>query len=104
MNFFLHILDQEPPHFVNCPDKPILVAKSSNGLQLVNFTEPTAIDNSGRLARFEVKPAGFKPPVMVFEDMVVQYYAYDFDGNIAVCSVNITVPGKAKHIIIYRYF
>ncbi|KAF8796738.1 CUB and sushi domain-containing protein 1 [Argiope bruennichi] len=50
-------VDQEPPHFVNCPDKPILVGKSANGLQLVNFTEPTAIDNSGRLARFEVKPA-----------------------------------------------
>ncbi|KAG8179313.1 hypothetical protein JTE90_016418 [Oedothorax gibbosus] len=85
-------VDQEPPHFLNCPDKPILVAKSANGLQLTNFTEPTAIDNSGRLARFEVKPAGFKPPAMIFEDMVVQYFAYDFDGNIAVCSVNITVP------------
>lgn len=76
----------------------------------MNFTEPTAIDNSGRLARFEVKPAGFKPPVMVFEDMVVQYYAYDFDGNIAVCSVNMTVPGmiysnaiKFSVVICYEY-
>lgn len=85
-------VDQEPPHFLNCPDKPIVVAKSPNGLQVVNFTEPTAIDNSGRLARFEVKPAGFKPPIMIFEDTVVQYFAYDFDGNIAVCTVNITVP------------
>lgn len=92
--YFSLYTDQEPPHFLNCPDKPILVAKSANGLQLTNFTEPTAIDNSGRLARFEVKPAGFKPPAMIFEDMVVQYFAYDFDGNIAVCSVNITVPGN----------
>ena len=35
---------------------------------------------------------GFPMPMMTFEDMMVEYYAYDFDGNVAICLVNITVP------------
>ena len=35
---------------------------------------------------------GFPMPMTTFEDMMVEYYAYDFDGNVAVCQVNITVP------------
>lgn len=30
----------------------------------------------------------------VFEDMVVKYVAFDYDGNVAICEINITVPGK----------
>ena len=35
---------------------------------------------------------GFPMPMTTFEDMMVEYYAYDFDGNVAICQVNITVP------------
>ena len=35
---------------------------------------------------------GFVMPMTTFEDMMVEYYAYDFDGNVAICQVNITVP------------
>ena len=38
------------------------------------------------------KTEGFPMPMMTFEDMMVEYYAYDFDGNVAICLVNITVP------------
>lgn len=58
----------------------------------MNFTEPTAVDNSGSIARLEVKPASFKTPMHVFEDMVVKYVAFDYDGNVAICEINITVP------------
>lgn len=60
----------------------------------VNFTEPTAIDNSGSIARLEVKPHSFRTPLKVFQDTVVKYVAFDYDGNVAICEINITVPGR----------
>lgn len=85
-------VDQEPPHFVNCPTAPIIATRGSNGQILtVNYTIPVAIDNSGFVARTEVKPLGFRPPLMVYKDTIVQYIAYDNDGNVAICEVNITV-------------
>ncbi|CAL4150116.1 unnamed protein product [Meganyctiphanes norvegica] len=85
-------VDNEPPQFANCPTNPITVRKGANGLEAVNFTEPVAYDNSGMIARSEVRPAGFRPPIHVFEDMMVEYLAFDFDGNVAICQINITVP------------
>lgn len=64
----------------------------NGGLLPVNFTEPTATDNSGAIARLEVTPQHFKTPIQVFHNMVVRYVAFDFDGNVAICEVNITVP------------
>lgn len=52
-----------------------------------------AVDNSGYIARFEVKPVGFTLPAAIVEDMTVEYIAHDSDGNFATCVVNITVPG-----------
>src|SRR5207249_3785499 len=74
-------VDQEPPHFINCPSAPIVVGKGPGGLLPVNFTIPTAVDNSGRVTRTEVKPLGFRPPLSVFKDTLVEYFAYDTDGN-----------------------
>ncbi|CAG9863735.1 unnamed protein product [Phyllotreta striolata] len=86
-------VDNETPVFQNCPQQPIVVQKDANGGILpVNFTEPTAVDNSGSIARLEIKPASFRTPLYVFEDTVVKYVAYDYDGNVAICEINITVP------------
>ena len=85
-------VDQEPPKFENCPTSPIIVTKSLTGILPVDFTVPVATDNSGYIARFEVSPLGFKPPMIVFNDTSVKYTAYDADGNVAVCRINITVP------------
>ncbi|ODN06404.1 Fibropellin-1 [Orchesella cincta] len=91
-NGFPMCVDNEPPVFDNCPDHSIIVQKGPNGLEPVNFPEPTATDNSGMLARMEIRPQGFKMPLYVFEDMLVEYLAFDFDGNVAICHINITVP------------
>ena len=42
--------------------------------------ETIAITSSGR-------SEGFPMPMTTFEDMMVEYYAYDFDGNVAICQV-----------------
>uniref|UniRef100_A0A182Y3Y1 Notch n=1 Tax=Anopheles stephensi TaxID=30069 RepID=A0A182Y3Y1_ANOST len=86
-------VDNEPPIFQNCPQQPILVKRGPNGEVLpLNFTEPTALDNSGSIARLEVKPPHFKTTAYVLENTVVKYIAYDYDGNVAICEINITVP------------
>lgn len=64
----------------------------NGGVLPVNFTEPTAVDNSGSIARLEVKPQSFKTPMHIFQDTVVKYVAFDYDGNVAICEINITVP------------
>ncbi|GIZ04115.1 fibropellin-1 [Caerostris extrusa] len=46
-------IDKEPPQFINCPTRPIVVTRSLMGLLPVNFTVPVAVDNSGYIARFE---------------------------------------------------
>uniref|UniRef100_A0A1B0DP48 Sushi domain-containing protein n=1 Tax=Phlebotomus papatasi TaxID=29031 RepID=A0A1B0DP48_PHLPP len=86
-------VDNEPPVFQNCPQQPIIVKRDENGGVLpINFTEPTAIDNSGSIARLEVKPQSFRTPIHIFQDTVVKYVAFDYDGNVAICEINITVP------------
>ena len=85
-------VDNVPPQFTNCPNEPIVAQKGSLGILPVDFTVPVAVDNSGIIARTEVRPEGFQPPMLVFEDTMVEYYAYDIDGNVAICQVNITVP------------
>nr|CAD7258136.1 unnamed protein product [Timema shepardi] len=92
-------VDNEPPVFQNCPQQPIIVQKGVNGLEPVNFTEPIAVDNSGSIARLEVKPQSFKTPIQVFDDMVVKYVAFDYDGNVAICEINITVPDDTPPLL-----
>ncbi|KAJ8978623.1 hypothetical protein NQ317_011255 [Molorchus minor] len=90
---FSPCVDNETPMFQSCPQQPIIVQKDTNGGILpINISEPNAIDNSGSIARLEVKPANFKTPMYIFEDTVVKYIAYDYDGNVAICEINITVP------------
>ena len=48
------------------------------------MTEPLAVDNSGGIARLDIKPQSFKIPFVVFHDMVVKYTAFDYDGNAAI--------------------
>ena len=84
-------VDNDPPQFTNCPTAPVRVRRTATGVESVDFVVPTATDNSGMIARTEVRPEGFRPPLTVFQDTMVEYLAYDFDGNVAICQINITV-------------
>lgn len=92
-------VDQEPPTFINCPSAPIVVSKGPNGYLPVNFTIPTAVDNSGFVVRTEIRPAGFKPPQSVFKATTVEYIAYDVEGNVATCTINITIPDDTPPVL-----
>ncbi|XP_050541159.1 sushi, von Willebrand factor type A, EGF and pentraxin domain-containing protein 1 [Daktulosphaira vitifoliae] len=87
-------VDNEPPIFQNCPTQPLLVRRGPNGIEPVNITEPIPIDNSGSIARLEIKPQSFKLPFYTFQDTAVKYVAFDFDGNVAICEINITVTDE----------
>eukprot|EP00096_Caligus_rogercresseyi_P005025 TRINITY_DN1980_c0_g2_i1.p1 TRINITY_DN1980_c0_g2~~TRINITY_DN1980_c0_g2_i1.p1 ORF type:complete len:2992 (-),score=731.35 TRINITY_DN1980_c0_g2_i1:531-9380(-) len=101
-NGYPFCVDNEPPSFLNCPLEPLRVERGSP----INFTEPTAIDNSGAIARLEVisitssgRSEGFSLPMTTFEDMRLEYLAYDFDGNVAICQVNISVPDSTPPVL-----
>lgn len=85
-------VDKQAPKFMHCPTEPIQVGRGPVGLLPVNFTIPTAVDNSGLVVRTEIRPHGFKPPQFVFKDTIVTYTAFDAAGNVATCLVNITLP------------
>lgn len=86
-------VDQEPPQFASCPEQPVLVQRGAYGELLpIDFAVPQASDNSGLVVRLEVRPKGFRPGQFAFHDQQVHYIASDNDGNVAICSVNITVP------------
>ena len=99
-NGYPQCVDNEPPAFKNCPVHPIVVQKEPGGfLMPVEFTQPVAVDNSGAIARTEVRPEGFNLPLTTFEDMMIEYFAYDYDGNVAICQVNITVPDETPPLL-----
>jgi hypothetical protein len=57
-----------------------------------NHSRPTATTNSGLVARLEVSPRGLRLGQHVFHDQQVKHYiASDNHGNVAICSVNISV-------------
>jgi hypothetical protein len=41
---------------------------------------------------------GFDMPMTTFEDMAVEYYAYDFDGNVAICQVKRSPHNGIKKV------
>lgn len=90
----IYYADNEAPVFQDCPQQPIIVRKGPHGIEPVNMTEPTAVDNSGGIARLDIRPQSFKIPYVTFHDMVVKYTAFDYDGNVAICEFNITVAGN----------
>lgn len=101
---FCSFTDNEAPVFQDCPQQPIIVRKGPHGIEPVNMTEPTAVDNSGGIARLDIKPQSFKIPYITFHDMVVKYTAFDYDGNVAICEFNITVAGTPNFTIAVEYF
>ena len=88
------VSDILPPSFdVPCPASPLVAyAERDTFSAEVNWTVPTATDNSG------LKPSidsNFHPPRRFLQgNYVVKYSAVDQSGNKATCSFTIEVIGK----------
>uniref|UniRef100_A0A8R1HYY8 Sushi, von Willebrand factor type A, EGF and pentraxin domain-containing protein 1 n=1 Tax=Caenorhabditis japonica TaxID=281687 RepID=A0A8R1HYY8_CAEJA len=86
-------VDMEPPKFDNCPTEEIFAKVDENGqLKAVEFEEPKASDNSGKVAYTQVEPVGMRSGLMITSDMDITYTAYDDAGNTAVCVLRIRIP------------
>ncbi|CAL2041939.1 unnamed protein product [Caenorhabditis brenneri] len=86
-------VDMEPPKFENCPESEIFAKVDENGqLKPVEFEEPVASDNSGKIAYTQIEPLGMRSGLMITSDMDITYTAYDLAGNTAVCTLKIRIP------------
>ncbi|CAB3409318.1 unnamed protein product [Caenorhabditis bovis] len=86
-------VDMEPPRFENCPTSEIFAKTDENGqLMPIEYTEPKAVDNSGKISYTQVEPMGMSSGLMVTTDMDVTYTAFDSAGNTAICVVRIRIP------------
>lgn len=95
INSLTNSTDVLPPSFGDtCPIKPLLVyTKSARFSAVVNWTVPTATDNSGIPP--EVKSNFNHPPQWITEGIhVIIYTAIDMSGNKEFCSITINVTGK----------
>ncbi|ULT97657.1 hypothetical protein L3Y34_005467 [Caenorhabditis briggsae] len=86
-------VDMDPPKFENCPESEIFAKVDENGqLKAVEFEEPVASDNSGKIAYTQIEPLGMRSGLMITSDMDITYTAYDSAGNTAVCTLKIRIP------------
>ncbi|CAJ0600817.1 unnamed protein product [Cylicocyclus nassatus] len=93
-------MDAEPPMFQNCPTNPIYAVTDENGqITPINYEEPVAEDNSGRIAYMRVEPAGFTPGRLITSDVDVVYTAFDDAGNTAECIVKLKIPDTLPPVL-----
>ena len=91
---FIGMSDILPPSFdAPCPVSPLVVyAERETFSAEVNWTVPTATDNSG------FKPSinsNYHPPRRFLQgNYLVTYSAVDQSGNKAICSFTVAVKGK----------
>ncbi|KJH47373.1 sushi domain protein [Dictyocaulus viviparus] len=86
-------MDAEPPSFPNCPISDIFAETDENGqIKPIQYEEPKAEDNSGRVVYVRIEPAGFSSGRLITSDIDVMYTAFDDAGNIAECVVKLRIP------------
>jgi hypothetical protein len=91
--------DTEDPVISNCPENITVSNDAGSCGAIVNWTPPTATDNSGSVnltSNFE--PGSFFP----VGTTTVTYTATDAAGNTATCSFEVTVSDNEKPVISSR--
>ena len=86
--------DGAPPVFTDCGPAQVTLNKYED----LHLPTPNVTDNSGIVAILEVDfPLG--SPVTM--DTTVTWRAEDYDGNMATCSVQVTLKGKNDMYILF---
>ncbi|RPA69155.1 HYR domain-containing protein [Cyclobacteriaceae bacterium YHN15] len=90
--------DNEDPVISNCPADISVSNDAGSCGAVVNWTPPTATDNSGFvLLNSDFPPGTFFP----IGTTAVTYTAIDAAGNTAICSFNVTISDNEKPVILF---
>ncbi|XP_078616505.1 sushi, von Willebrand factor type A, EGF and pentraxin domain-containing protein 1-like isoform X5 [Branchiostoma floridae x Branchiostoma japonicum] len=89
-------IDEQPPRLViGCPADIVNGTEEGQNYLTVNWTVPTAVDNSGKPPKMTVTPAGIKPPhkfpITTGLPTVVKYTFTDDNGMENSCSFDVKV-------------
>ena len=95
-NVLLYFSDTQPPSFgSSCPNSTTFSLPKSENSMIVDWTAPTATDNSGMVQNISVMPVVLPPIRMTIGEKNITYTAVDKEGNIASCSFIIRVVGMS---------
>ncbi|CAH1240011.1 SVEP1 [Branchiostoma lanceolatum] len=89
-------IDEQPPRLViGCPPDIVNGTEEGQNYLTVDWTVPTAVDNSGKPPKMTVTPAGIKPPhkfpITTGLPTVVKYTFTDGSGMENTCSFDVKV-------------
>ncbi|XP_078696559.1 sushi, von Willebrand factor type A, EGF and pentraxin domain-containing protein 1-like isoform X3 [Branchiostoma floridae x Branchiostoma belcheri] len=89
-------IDEQPPRLViGCPVDIVNSTEEGQNYLTVDWTVPTAVDNSGKTPKMTVTPAGIKPPhkfpITTGLPTVVTYTFTDDSGMENTCSFDVKV-------------
>ncbi|XP_066295931.1 sushi, von Willebrand factor type A, EGF and pentraxin domain-containing protein 1-like isoform X4 [Branchiostoma lanceolatum] len=89
-------IDEQPPRLViGCPPDIVNGTEEGQNYLTVDWTVPTAVDNSGKPPKMTVTPAGIKPPhkfpITTGLPTVVKYAFTDDSGMENTCSFDVKV-------------
>eukprot|EP00058_Branchiostoma_floridae_P028488 XP_002613979.1 hypothetical protein BRAFLDRAFT_67440 [Branchiostoma floridae] len=87
--------NQSPRLVIGCPADIVNGTEEGQNYLTVNWTVPTAVDNSGKPPKMTVTPAGIKPPhkfpITTGLPTVVKYTFTDGSGMASSCSFEVRV-------------
>ncbi|CAH1240004.1 SVEP1 [Branchiostoma lanceolatum] len=87
--------NQSPRLVIDCPPDILSGTEEGQNYLTVNWTVPTAVDNSGKPPKMTVTPAGIKPPhkfpITTGLPTVVKYTFTDGSGMASSCSFEVRV-------------
>nr|XP_057922474.1 sushi, von Willebrand factor type A, EGF and pentraxin domain-containing protein 1 isoform X2 [Doryrhamphus excisus] len=90
--------DTEPP-WIQCPESIVAETDDRRSTAHVNWTAPTATDNSKEEVAVHVKPVYTPPQLFPIGVETITYIAVDRSGNQANCSFTVTVIDTEPPVI-----
>jgi subtilisin-like proprotein convertase family protein len=101
-SLFVHLNDNEPPEFINCP-RPDIVSKALPGMcgAFVNFSLPVALDNCEIDTLIQTDPTGLTSGDMFpIGTTILEYKVFDVAGNMDTCTIKIIVNDEQDPTIV----
>ena len=95
----IYLVDSEEPHFLSTPNDITQYAEPGEATAVVDWTPPTATDNSGSVTMTSTHEPG---TALNVGSTTVTYTATDPSGNSVEYSFTINVEGKRSYFIIRK--